>query len=103
MFIPAFKAMKDIGLGGETGDHPEYSFSFYLLIVLHAGATVFFATFNGRYLRYEHELEKKALEEKKKADAEARAFHRVDPTHPEDLVDTPGPNERMPLLSRPVT
>ena len=35
------------------------------MIVLHAAATVFFATFNGRYLRYEQELARKAQEEAK--------------------------------------
>lgn len=81
LFIPAFKAMKDVGLvdSGER-DKPQYTFSFYLLIVLHAAATVFFATFNGRYLRYEKEMEKKALEDKRKAAEEATAFRRVDPS-----------------------
>jgi MFS family permease len=76
LFIPCFKAMKDIGIGSGDHEHPEYTFSFYLLIVLHATATVFFATFNGRYLRYEHELEKRAIEERRveaKAKAELRA------------------------------
>lgn len=71
LFIPFFKSLKDIGLhgtgGSETEERPEFTFSFYLLIVLHAGATVFFATFNGRYLRYEHELEKKAKKEMARA------------------------------------
>eukprot|EP00977_Amphora_coffeiformis_P002621 scaffold491_cov160-Amphora_coffeaeformis.AAC.6 len=60
LFIPCFKKMKDIGINqiDTSVQQPEYTFSFYLLIVLHAGATVFFATFNGRYLRYEHELRK---------------------------------------------
>jgi hypothetical protein len=73
LFIPCFKAMKDIGresIGGTTEERPAYTFSFYLLIVVHAAATVFFATFNGRYLRYEHELEKKAIGEQKKAISE---------------------------------
>jgi MFS family permease len=76
LFIPCFKAMKDIGIWSGDHEHPEYTFSFYLLIVLHATATVFFATFNGRYLRYEHELEKRAIEERRveaKAEAELRA------------------------------
>jgi len=37
--------------------------NFSIPFVYSAAATVFFATFNGRYLRYEHELEKKAKEE----------------------------------------
>jgi MFS family permease len=91
-FIPCFKAMKDFGAvstEGGTGERPEYTFSFYLLIVLHAAATVFFATFNGRYLRYEHELEKKAQEEYKKNLNATRAFHRI----------APESGEQVPLMS----
>ena len=55
LFIPFFKSLKDIGIGtGQSAtmdEKPQYTFSFYLLIVLHAGATIFFATFRGRYLR----------------------------------------------------
>ncbi|KAL7578379.1 hypothetical protein ACA910_012781 [Epithemia clementina (nom. ined.)] len=71
LFIPLFKQLKDIGIGTdeEASNHPPYTFSFYLLIVLHAGATVFFATFNGRYLRFEHELQKKDAKERKRQDA----------------------------------
>jgi len=67
LFIPCFKAFKDFGgrTVGEGREQPEYTFSFYLLIILHAAATVFFATFNGRYLRYEHELLKKEQEEER--------------------------------------
>jgi len=73
LFIPVFKELKDIGITqDENGaEQPEYTFSFYLLIVLHAAATVFFATFNGRYLRYEHELQKKEEKERKKELKEA--------------------------------
>jgi len=73
LFIPCFKAFRDFGVRTSGVDNeyaseqPQYTFSFYVLIVLHAAATVFFATFNGRYLRYEHELEKKATQERKKA------------------------------------
>jgi hypothetical protein len=49
----------------------------YLLIVLHAAATVFVATFNGRYLRYEHEQEKEAKKEQRKAEIAAAAFQPV--------------------------
>ena len=95
LFIPVFKQLKDIGIGDSETDessHPQYTFSFYLLIVLHAGASkylwskymwifvpfwsltffsaaVFFATFNGRYLRYEHELQKKEEKERKRQEA----------------------------------
>ena len=58
-----------------------HTFSFYLLIVLHAAVTVFFATFNGRYLRYEHELAKKNKEE---------------PEHSQDMEDaTPNQEEHF--------
>eukprot|EP00531_Pseudo-nitzschia_arenysensis_P017597 CAMPEP_0116151906 /NCGR_PEP_ID=MMETSP0329-20121206/20361_1 /TAXON_ID=697910 /ORGANISM="Pseudo-nitzschia arenysensis, Strain B593" /LENGTH=1276 /DNA_ID=CAMNT_0003648579 /DNA_START=268 /DNA_END=4098 /DNA_ORIENTATION=+ len=76
LFIPFFKSLKDIGTtvmrGNEVIERPEYTFSFYLLIVLHTLVTVYFATFNGRYLRYEHELQKKE-EEDAREDAEKQA------------------------------
>jgi MFS family permease len=67
VFIQFFDFCKDIGrhrIKEDEGDfyrqyRPEYTFSFYLLIVLHACGTVFFATFNGRYLRFEAEEAKK--------------------------------------------
>lgn len=96
LFIPCFKAMRDIGAVAVVDDateRPEYTFSFYLLIVLHAAATVFFATFNGRYMRYEHELEKKAEEERRKNAAAARAFQRF----VDDRSDG-GPTDQMPLI-----
>lgn len=40
LFIPVFKELKDIGISDDESDNtPEYTFSFYLLIVLHAGAS----------------------------------------------------------------
>ena len=81
MFIPFFKVLKNVGNeaidDAELYERPEYTFSFYLLIVLHAGATVFFATFNGRYLRYEQEEAKKAQNEAKMMFAGPTAFHPV--------------------------
>lgn len=99
MFIPCFKAMKDLGLGQadaeiSVAEKPAYTFSFYLLIVLHAAATVFFATFNGRYLRYDHEVEKA-----NGAIRRARhtgAFQRGDS---ETQSEAEYPNETMPLIS----
>jgi len=89
-FIPCFKAMKDFGAVTApeegTSERPQYTFSFYLLIVLHAAATVFFATFNGRYVRYEHELEKEAAEERRKQAEATRAFHRIAPDQPSEMV-----------------
>jgi len=64
LFIQFFDVCKDIGRTSnkdvEYYQRPQYTFSFYLLIVLHATGTVFFATFNGRYLRFEAEEAKKA-------------------------------------------
>ena len=80
MFIPFFKALKDVGtkpVDDADYERPEYTFSFYLLVVLHATATVFFATFNGRYLRYEQEMAKKAQEEAKMMFGGPTAFHPV--------------------------
>jgi hypothetical protein len=76
LFIPCFKAFKDFGIGvgpanEGVSEQPQYTFSFYVLIILHAVATIFFATFNGRYLRYEAEIEKKKAEECRQ---EERAF-----------------------------
>jgi len=112
MFIPFFKALKDVGTepadNAEVSERPEYTFSFYLLIVLHAGATVFFATFNGRYLRYEQELAKKAQEEAKMMMfAAPTAFHPVqdfDSMQPHDLFDGYGEaaqhgSESQPLMN----
>jgi MFS family permease len=41
LFIPCFKAMKNIGINksDEVSEQPEYTFSFYLLIVMHAAAS----------------------------------------------------------------
>lgn len=77
LFIPCFKAFKDFGVKNAeegTSEKPEYTFSFYVLIVIHAAATVFFATFNGRYLRYEHELEKKAEQERRESLEDSSSF-----------------------------
>lgn len=91
LFIPFFKALKDIGASdiddSEMYEHPQYTFSFYLLIVLHTAATVFFATFNGKYLRYEHELQKQAEEE--------RALYNLQ--EGEDMAQAEG--ETQPLLN----
>ena len=57
-FIPLFQAVSNVGQQVEgADDRPQYMFSLYLLIVIHAAGTVFFATFNGQYLRLEHENE----------------------------------------------
>jgi len=78
IFIPFFKSLKDVGTksgevdgDGDIVERPDYTFSFYLLIVIHTLVTVYFATFNGKYLRYEHELQKKA--ENERLDAEENA------------------------------
>ena len=68
-FIPCFKALRHVGSihnENEMLKVPEFTFSFYLLIIIHACSTMYFATFNGKYLRYEAEEEKKAAKEAKK-------------------------------------
>mmetsp|Transcript_24937 Transcript_24937/g.57595 ORF Transcript_24937/g.57595 Transcript_24937/m.57595 type:complete len:745 (-) Transcript_24937:339-2573(-) len=52
-FIPLFDVFRDFG----TEVRSQYTFSFYLLILMHACATVFFATFTGKYRRLSHEME----------------------------------------------
>mmetsp|Transcript_5347 Transcript_5347/g.11737 ORF Transcript_5347/g.11737 Transcript_5347/m.11737 type:complete len:840 (+) Transcript_5347:52-2571(+) len=71
-FIPIFKALKDVGTSRDESETksmfevPQFTFSFYLLIIIHAFSTCYFATFNGSYLRYEAELDKKAKKEEEK-------------------------------------
>ncbi|KAL3923570.1 MAG: hypothetical protein SGILL_001583 [Bacillariaceae sp.] len=104
IFIPFFKSLKDIGStkfeDGELVERPQYTFSFYLLIVLHTGVTVYFATFNGKYLRYEHELQKKEMEDaedREKADATGAPVH---PFYAKDSGSVA--NERQPLMQNQV-
>ena len=60
IFIEIFKALKDVGTArGGPVQMPEYTCSFYMLIIIHSLATCYFATYNGIYLRYEAELKKK--------------------------------------------
>lgn len=71
-FIPVFKALRDVGTSRDASEIksmfevPQYTFSFYMLIIIHACSTCYFATFNGTYLRYEAELEKKEKKEEEK-------------------------------------
>jgi hypothetical protein len=70
-FIPIFKALRDVGRSPDaseieniaTSQLPQYTFSFYMLIIMSAVATCYFATFNGTYLRYEAEEARKAEKE----------------------------------------
>jgi hypothetical protein len=86
-FIPLFKALKDVGTAPEESDVksmfevPQYTFSFYLLIIIHACSTLYFATFNGTYLRHEAETEKKAKkeEEKQRLLSQNEGYGSVDP------------------------
>lgn len=57
IFIPIFQQVRNFGNDDEQ--RPEYTFSFYLLIVIHAAATVYFASFSGTYMRLAHERQKK--------------------------------------------
>lgn len=71
-FIPVFKALRDVGTDRDESEIksmfevPQYTFSFYMLIIIHAVSTCYFATFNGKYLRYEAELDKKEKKEQEK-------------------------------------
>lgn len=68
LFIPFFRFVRDVGVDADadaddgTSERPQYTFSLYLLILIHAAAAVFFATFNGKYARLEHEEGKKNIE-----------------------------------------
>ncbi len=55
IFIPFFQVARDFAKEGEDFERPQYTFSFVMLMAIHVLATVFFAAFNGRYKRYEHE------------------------------------------------
>lgn len=102
LFIPVFKALKDVGSekidDTEMFERPEYTFSFYLLIVIHTAATVFFATFNGKYLRYEHELERKADEDEE----DERQRQADEAMHPFFRDQGGNLDERQPLVPNPV-
>lgn len=110
LFIPFFKAVRDVGTEKNDADmyeRPQYTFSFYLLIVLHASATVFFATFNGRYLRYEHEQAKKAAEEQSRmgfGTAFSPVQERDQYAHESygDVDDNAHGNEHQPLVGHVV-
>lgn len=110
IFIPFFKALKDIGAtrmeGSEVVERPDYTFSFYLLIVLHTGVTVYFATFNGKYLRYEHELLKEAEEDREDAEAagEPATVDERNPTaafYPVYANQTPPPSYQGGMQTNP--
>ena len=65
IFIPVFGSFRGYGNiygdddnGNNTINRPEYFVPLYMLIVLHSLATVFFATFNGKYSRLAHEKQK---------------------------------------------
>lgn len=109
-FIPFFKLVRDVGReqidADDMYERPQYTFSFYLLIVIHAIATVFFATFNGRYLRYEHETAKKARAALLKSGA-GTAFHPVQGSeyYEQNQYEEEGNGyggERQPLINQAV-
>jgi hypothetical protein len=88
VFIPScFKAMRDIGavdMKDSAVERPQYAFSFYLLIVLHAAATVFFATLMAGICV----MNKKRKERRQKAEAARAFFHIAEPN-----------SEQVPLMS----
>ena len=57
LFIPFFRYVRDVGVDADDdmSERPQYTFSLYLLILMHATAAVFFSTFNGNYARLEHD------------------------------------------------
>jgi len=56
LFIPFFQRAKDFDMSSDNEfERPQYTFSFYMLIFIHAVSTVYFATFNGVYKRHEYE------------------------------------------------
>ncbi|KAL7473006.1 hypothetical protein ACHAXS_013381 [Conticribra weissflogii] len=78
LFIPLFQAVKNVGVtsaaSGAGGyddaaalvvgeGRPPYTFSFFLLIFICGASAVYFATFDGTYLRLEAEMAKKREEE----------------------------------------
>jgi Major Facilitator Superfamily len=111
LFIPFFKALRDVGTERisetELYERPQYTFSFYLLIVLHASVTVFFATFNGRYLRFEREMlrEEKNKREQNKVRMEPQETYRdgdwdTQYYHQPTEGSSVEPNERQPLVRK---
>ena len=63
LFIPFFRYVRDVGVDdGDTNGRPQYIFSFYLLIIVHAAAAVFFVPFDGKLARLEHEKHKSGME-----------------------------------------
>lgn len=86
LFIPLFKALRDvgtirddIGLASDAAENrhvPHYTFSFYMLIVIFAVATCYFATFNGMYLRYEAEEAKKEKKEEERENLLLKLHHQ---------------------------
>jgi hypothetical protein len=80
VFIPIFQGVRDVGVTERINNEnfnddgaamvvgsgrPPYTFSFFLLILLCAISTVFFATFDGKYLRLQSEIAKKRAKETK--------------------------------------
>jgi len=54
VIIPIFASLQNVGTANDA--RPQYYYSFYLLICIHAASTVYFSLFSGRYRRYEHEI-----------------------------------------------
>ena len=85
LFIPLFKALQDVetirddtGLASDEPKNrhiPHYTFSFYMLIVIFAVATCYFATFNGMYLQYEADEAKKAKKEEERENLLSNLHH----------------------------
>jgi len=73
-FIPVFKALRDFSVSA-----PEFTYSFYFLILIQALATIYFASFYTQHLRHEEEETKK----KKRREQAQKLGHEVESTlHP---------------------
>jgi len=88
IFIPIFASCKYLGITSDLNDDehtlvvdstgvvdddaaqidrgtvPQYYYSFYLLVLVHAATTAYFSTFRGKYRRYEDEVAKQQEKQK---------------------------------------
>ena len=82
LFIPVFKMLRNVRTTEIAGleEVPDYTFSFYLLVIIHACTTFYFASFNGIYLRYEEEVRKK--QENETIDIKVATFSNVESYQP---------------------
>ena len=80
IFIPFFQEARDFAKEGEGFERPQYTFSFIILMATHVLATIFFASFNGKYKRFEHE-------QRRKKDHTNVSNNKEKETEKDDVVD----------------